>query len=708
MKSHPSLLLLTCLSVGLLAACQAAPPTGNISAQPSVSADPVASPRPVPSTAPPSPAVEPSPSVGPSVTPSVTPTNAPPLLVPAHLASIRFSPDSPRFFTAAGETASLQIELRDAAGQPVSGSAPLEWTSSRPDDFGVDATGRVTALRDQGFSEIGVRVAGTDLRARLLLSVSSNDSGGGGGSSGGDSSAPITVRSVSAITPARATVGTQVVIRGEGFTGTGAVAFNGVPATDFTVDNNRQITAMVPVGATDGPVTVFNGQTRSIPFDVIRIVYVDADATSGGNTGASWSEAFTDLQSALATAEDDQIWIAEGRYVPGTSAGSSFQLTPGVALYGGFAGNESTLDARDIANNVVVLSGDVLGNDDYTTLPGSNREDNVYHVVTGAEGAHLDGLRISHGSTITSGPGPSEDRSGGGLVSSVASLSLRQVIIEHNTGGSAAGMRLKGSLAVPAGLTLDQVVLRENYSLSQGAGLTAEFATLTINASQFVGNVSGGQGGGMSLQSTTTLNLTDVQFIDNTAEIGGAMASGGLDEDALLERVVFLRNHATDRAGALFNSSSSPTLRNVVFANNSAVAQAGAIESSGDSSPRLTHVTFSQNTAPFCGGICNIGSANVILVNTLFWESEVGSTDPSASPIELVDGNVIAMSDPFVDAALPLGSDEVPGVDDGLRIASDATEVIGMGVNRSGAPARDILNLDRVGNREPGAYELIP
>ena len=43
------------------------------------------------------------------------------------------------------------------------------------------------------------------------------------------------------------------------------------------------------------------------------IHYVDADATSGGNNGSSWADAFTELQPALdAALSGDQIWVAAG------------------------------------------------------------------------------------------------------------------------------------------------------------------------------------------------------------------------------------------------------------------------------------------------------------------------------------------------------------------------------------------------------------
>lgn len=59
-------------------------------------------------------------------------------------------------------------------------------------------------------------------------------------------------------------------------------------------------------------------------------IYVDKDAT-GLNSGESWSNAYTDLQDALASSTSgDQIWVAEGVYIPGTNMESYFQFRFGI------------------------------------------------------------------------------------------------------------------------------------------------------------------------------------------------------------------------------------------------------------------------------------------------------------------------------------------------------------------------------------------
>jgi len=53
-----------------------------------------------------------------------------------------------------------------------------------------------------------------------------------------------------------ATVGSTVQILGTGLTGATAVAFNGVPASSFRVVSDTFMGAIVPTGATTGPIKV--------------------------------------------------------------------------------------------------------------------------------------------------------------------------------------------------------------------------------------------------------------------------------------------------------------------------------------------------------------------------------------------------------------------------------------------------------------------
>ena len=78
--------------------------------------------------------------------------------------------------------------------------------------------------------------------------------------------------------------------------------------------------------------------------------YVKADGTGDGT---SWANAAGNLQTAIDAAQaGDEIWVAQGEYVPEKlikstkNTSKSFILKDGVSLYGGFAGNEASKDDR--------------------------------------------------------------------------------------------------------------------------------------------------------------------------------------------------------------------------------------------------------------------------------------------------------------------------------------------------------------------------
>jgi uncharacterized repeat protein (TIGR03803 family) len=68
-------------------------------------------------------------------------------------------------------------------------------------------------------------------------------------------------------------VGQKAQILGQGLTGTTSVTFNGVAATNFSVVSDTYMTAVVPIGATSGPVVVTTptGQlTSNVSFNITK------------------------------------------------------------------------------------------------------------------------------------------------------------------------------------------------------------------------------------------------------------------------------------------------------------------------------------------------------------------------------------------------------------------------------------------------------
>ena len=70
--------------------------------------------------------------------------------------------------------------------------------------------------------------------------------------------------------PASGPVGTKVKVKGSNFGNAGTVTFNGVTASQINW-NDKKVRAVVPAGATDGPVVVTTAggqQSNGVAFDV--------------------------------------------------------------------------------------------------------------------------------------------------------------------------------------------------------------------------------------------------------------------------------------------------------------------------------------------------------------------------------------------------------------------------------------------------------
>jgi predicted outer membrane repeat protein len=347
------------------------------------------------------------------------------------------------------------------------------------------------------------------------------------------------------------------------------------------------------------------------------IVYVNAGA-SGAGDGSSWADAFPSLADALAgAASGTEIWVAAGTYKPtsGTDRTATFQLKDGVAIYGGFAGNETQRDQRDWQTNVTLLSGDLNGDDSgNVSLPNPTREDNSYNVVTGATGATLDGVTITGGYATDSFGSP--PKFGGGMYNDNSSPTLANVTLRGNVANFGGGMyNINGSNP-----TLTDVIFDGNaallYGSGNGGGMYNTNSSPTLTDVTFSGNTTDSFGGGMSDIDSSPV-LTHVTFDGNSTEFnGGGLYSTGLTNLTLTD-VTFAGNVArTGRGGGLYSAPglANLTLTNVTFSGNVANFGGGLITFS-DNNATLTNATISGNYATYGGGMLTSGSSNLTLTN---------------------------------------------------------------------------------------------
>ncbi|GHV65837.1 hypothetical protein FACS1894199_07640 [Bacteroidia bacterium] len=200
---------------------------------------------------------------------------------------------------------------------------------------------------------------------------------------------------------------------------------------------------------------IINIKPAATPIPDQGIVYVKEGGT--GN-GSSWEHAYPNLADPLEKAKSNpdikQIWVASGTYYPmhkpavdaatttTTNRDMTFMLVDSIKIYGGFAGNETSLAARGQNPAPTILSGNI----------GSpNTDDNCYHVITAVnvKNCMLDGFIISDGnaseasSISVESQGQSQGQQGvpieiernygGGVYNYNSSLILTNILLKDNT-----------------------------------------------------------------------------------------------------------------------------------------------------------------------------------------------------------------------------------------------------------------------------------
>ncbi|MGN6646219.1 MAG: right-handed parallel beta-helix repeat-containing protein, partial [Cytophaga sp.] len=88
-----------------------------------------------------------------------------------------------------------------------------------------------------------------------------------------------------------------------------------------------------------------------------KVYYVNANYTGSTQNGNSWTTPFKTIEKALTvTVDGDQIWVAKGTYTtPNYKSASGYFINNGITIYGGFAGTETSVFARDLALNKSII-----------------------------------------------------------------------------------------------------------------------------------------------------------------------------------------------------------------------------------------------------------------------------------------------------------------------------------------------------------------
>lgn len=247
-----------------------------------------------------------------------------------------------------------------------------------------------------------------------------------------------------------------------------------------------------------------------------KTYHVTAEATDGGD-GSSWTQAIT-LENALSQAKaGDEIWVKGYEDITGhiyKAPEGGFVLPSGVAMYGGFAGDETIKNDLPTGRHKyqmkyqTALVGDINTNDKASQQliiypENTTRNDNAIHVLTLQMGVTQDNTNDGNKPTIVSGfliaagnakgENTSANGRGGGIY------------VVNNSNDNNAGSRY---------FRISQCNFANNYGMRGGAIYVDNSCTNQLSAISYCSifnNVAGkrgsseNEGGGMWIDGTATV-----------------------------------------------------------------------------------------------------------------------------------------------------------------------------------------------------------
>ena len=322
-----------------------------------------------------------------------------------------------------------------------------------------------------------------------------------------------------------------------------------------------------------------------------KTYYVTAEATDGGD-GSSWTNAIT-LTEALSRAKaGDEIWVKGYEDITGhiyKAPEGGFVLRSGVAMYGGFAGDETIKNDLPTGRHKyqmkyqTALVGDINTNDKASQQliiypENDTRTDNATHVLTLQMGVTQDNPNDGSKPTIVSGfliaagnakgDNSTSDGRGGGIYvvnnsndnnASSRHFRISQCNFANNYGMRGGAIYVDNSCTNPQSAIsycsfFDNVAGKRGTSENEGGGMWIDGTATVYNC-----NINNNTNGGIRLSSTSKIvNCSVIANTVSAVDLTTAGASGSNGGGAVYNTVLW---HST----ALSKQDTRPAFYSCAF-----------------------------------------------------------------------------------------------------------------------------------------------
>lgn len=324
----------------------------------------------------------------------------------------------------------------------------------------------------------------------------------------------------------------------------------------------------------------FNGSTIDIgayefqQMLLTRIRYVKSVATGTGD-GSSWENASGNLQNMIDELAKNnpqnlpgEVWVAAGTYVPqvqvisGTTYSASFLMRDGISVYGGFAGDESSKQEREVGKmpwnfvNKTILEGSY-----YEHSKTSWNESNHKWTLT-SDSRHV----------VFFSPLPSEGKSGFGKSTILNGVTIRGGYAQGGEGVADFMTDRGAGVYMGINATLEKCIVTENSSTGNG-GAVYMYGGRVMNSLIYNNNADGDGGAvyvdnaGIVLASMLTNNSANNGSGAYLAHTGN-WTDGKPHPEYLILSTSVVSNNTSRLNGAVYCAKGGVLMQNTITNND--------------------------------------------------------------------------------------------------------------------------------------------